>query len=79
MEDLLQQDHINANVHSMLDLNSANEPSNKNIQLSSESILAEVANKEKAKKSFKYGYSDQIIDVNKMFEVSINQVDGILN
>ena len=63
----------------MLDLNSANEPSNKNIQLSSESILAEVANKEKAKKSFKYGYSDQIIDVNKMFEVSINQVDGILN
>ena len=63
----------------MLDLNSANEPSNKNIQLSSESILAEVANKEKAKKSYKYGYSDQIIDVNKMFEVSINQVDGILN
>ena len=63
----------------MLDLNSGNEPSNKNIQLSSESILAEVANKEKAKKSFKYGYSDQIIDVNKMFEVSINQVDGILN
>ena len=63
----------------MLELGASPEASSKVIELSQESILAEVADKEQTKTKFKFGYSDQIIDVNKMFEVSLNQLDGVLN
>ena len=80
IEGMLARDHISANINSILDLEAPSDqrmPSS-STELGQEQILKHCENKEEAREKFKYGYSEQIVDVNKLCENSLTQVDGIL-